>query len=528
MKSLSESRVLVVDDSTTNIDILVEALKHDYKVSVALNGEMALTSVSRLVPDLVLLDIVMPGMDGYEVCRRLRQSPAMADVPVVFLSALDEARNKAQGFEVGANDYVTKPFETLEVQARVRSLLKAKAYNDAVKEQLAADLRIAREIQMGMLPHDFSELEQTFGVEFASVLEPAKEVGGDLFGAFGVENERLVVVMGDVSGKGIPASLFMVRTCTLVRLLARQIREPERILEALNEELSKDNPSGMFVTLVCAVFEPATGRLTLANGGQTPPVLLRPGSPPQWAVRGLGTALGLEPGIRFERVVLNLQSADTLVFYTDGVTEAFNPASQCYGADRLLPILGKASGNGASTLAARVLEDVRRFAEGAPQSDDIAVLVLRAAGGLKHAQPQKTLRLELHATPQEVMRSVETLEKFCQENKVPQSLVFGLTLALEETGSNIVNHAYRGDAERGFVVTLHHLGDRLVVETRDSGPAFNPLTVPLPKVDPDSDDLAKGGVGLYLARHYLDDMAYAREGGENVLRLIKIIAHEKE
>src|SRR5215472_14766786 len=284
MKSLSDCRVLLVDDAKANLDILVEGLKADHKLSLALNGEMALQIAARTPPDLVLLDIVMPGLDGYEVCRRLRQMPETADVPIMFLSSLEEVQNKTRGFEMGANDYLTKPFEMLEVKARVKSLLKAKAYSDAAKEQIASELRVAREIQMGMITQEFSALERLCNVEFASVLEPAKEVGGDLFGAFAVESNRLVLVMGDVSGKGIPASLFMVRAGTLVRLLARQVREPEEILRNLNDELSVDNPFGMFVTLICAVFEPSTSRIVIANGGQTPPVLLRSGEKPRWAV----------------------------------------------------------------------------------------------------------------------------------------------------------------------------------------------------------------------------------------------------
>ena len=174
MKPLSECRILVVDDAKPNIDILVAALKDDYKISVALNGKSALQAAEKNPPDLVLLDIMMPGLDGYEVCRRFRRMPAMADVPVIFLSSLDEAQNKALGFEAGANDYVTKPFEMLEVQARVRSLLKAKAYSDSVKEQLAFDLRVAHDIQMGMIPQDFSALEKDFGVDQPSLqrIEP--------------------------------------------------------------------------------------------------------------------------------------------------------------------------------------------------------------------------------------------------------------------------------------------------------------------------------------------------------------------
>src|SRR6516225_3340402 len=180
MKKLSDCRVLLVDDAKANLDILVEGLKPDHKLSLALNGETALQIASRTPPDLVLLDIVMPGMDGYEVCRRLRQMPETADVPIMFLSSLEEVQDKTRGFEAGANDYLTKPFEMLEVKARVKSLLKAKAYSDAVKEQIAGELRVAREIQMGMLPHEFAAVEEAYGVNFSAVLEPAREVGGDL------------------------------------------------------------------------------------------------------------------------------------------------------------------------------------------------------------------------------------------------------------------------------------------------------------------------------------------------------------
>jgi phosphoserine phosphatase RsbU/P len=377
MKNLSDCRVLLVDDAKANLDILVEGLKADHKLSLALNGETALQIAARTPPDLVLLDIVMPGLDGYEVCRRLRQMPETAEVPIMFLSSLEEVQNKTRGFEAGANDYLTKPFEMLEVKARVRSLLKAKAYSDAVKEQIAGELRVAREIQMGMVPRDFRDLERAYGVEFGAVLEPAREVGGDLYGACATGPERLVVFLGDVSGKGIPASMFMVRAISLARLLAREAAGPERILARLNDELAADNPSGMFVTFLCAVFEPGSGRLTLSNGGQCRPVLLPAGGPPRWAVPNLGTALGFEPALTFGRTELTLGPGDALVLYTDGVTEAFNPQEECYGNDRLLADAAAFTGQPAPAVAAGLLQRVRAFAAGAPQSDDIAILALR-------------------------------------------------------------------------------------------------------------------------------------------------------
>ena len=155
MKELSDCRVLIVDDVKSNVDVLVEALKDDYKLTVALSGEQRPRSVERKPPDLVLLDIMMPGIDGYEVCQRLRASKETRDMPVMFLSSLEDVKDKARGFELGANDYLTKPFEMLEVKARVRSLVKAKAYADAVREAPERDLSIAREIQIGILPSIF-------------------------------------------------------------------------------------------------------------------------------------------------------------------------------------------------------------------------------------------------------------------------------------------------------------------------------------------------------------------------------------
>jgi sigma-B regulation protein RsbU (phosphoserine phosphatase) len=377
MKKLSDCRVLLVDDAKVNLDILVEGLKSDHKLSLAINGETALQTAARTPPDLVLLDIVMPGMDGYEVCRRMRQMPETAEVPIMFLSSLEEIQNKTLGFEAGANDYLTKPFDMLEVKARVRSLLKAKAYSDAVKEQIAGELRFAREIQMGMLPHDFTPVEREFGVQFGAVLEPAREVGGDLYGVCAAGAERLVVFVGDVSGKGIPASMFMVRAISLARLLAREIPRPERILARLNDELAADNPSGMFVTFLCAVFEPKSGRLTLANAGHCRPVLRPAHEPPRWAMNNLGTALGFEPGLEFERAELNLRPGDSLILYSDGVTEAFNPQDECYGNDRLLADAGGFNGSSASEITVALLQKVRAFAHGAPQSDDIAILTLQ-------------------------------------------------------------------------------------------------------------------------------------------------------
>ena len=379
MKELSDSRILIVDDVKANVDVLVEALRGDYKLSVALDGAAALRSVAKAPPDLVLLDIMMPGLDGYEVCRQLRSGEATRELPVMFLSALEDVKNKAQGFEVGGNDYLTKPFEVLEVKARVRSLLKAKAYTDAVREAMARDLRIAREIQMGILPLNPAAATKGTGLVVHAAIEPATAVGGDLYEVLRLSDDRVVVALGDVSGKGIPAALFMAVTVTVLRTLAKQFAEPDEILRRLNDELAEQNPRGMFVTLQCLVFDLKERRVSCAGAGHHQLVVLSPGRPPRLACPSTGRPAGLMFGNPTERETLQLEPGDTFVLFSDGVSEAMNREEDFYGEERLLATLATVSGAAPADIVTRVLTDVRAFAAGAKQSDDITVLAAQYA-----------------------------------------------------------------------------------------------------------------------------------------------------
>jgi sigma-B regulation protein RsbU (phosphoserine phosphatase) len=327
-----------------------------------------------------LLDIVMPGLDGYEVCRRLRATPSTQELPVMFLSSLDEVQNKTLGFEVGGNDYLTKPFEILEVKARVRSLLKAKAYSDAVKEKMAAELAIARDIQLGILPSNVAACVAGTDLEVCATLEPAREVGGDLYEVLRLADGRLLLAVGDVSGKGIPAALFMAVTTTLLRTMARQYSRPEDILLQVNDALAVQNPRGMFVTLLCLIVDPVTGRVTCANAGHPSAVLVRAGAAPCLALGSTAMIAGLMPGIEIGSETLELQPGDTLVLYTDGVTEAFNAERTMFEEARLLECLRDAAGRPAAAMVSVILDAVRRHAAGCPQSDDLTVVAVRRGG----------------------------------------------------------------------------------------------------------------------------------------------------
>jgi sigma-B regulation protein RsbU (phosphoserine phosphatase) len=380
VKNLSDSRVLIVDDVKDNIDVLVNALRDEYKLSVALDGTAALRSIEKQLPDLVLLDIMMPGLDGYEVCRQLRAREATREVPVMFLSALEDVKDKAHGFEVGGNDYLTKPFELLEVKARVRSLLKAKAYADAVRDAMARDLRIAREIQMGILPADPAALTRGTGLDVHAVIEPARQVGGDLYEVLRVSDTRVVVALGDVSGKGIPAALFMAVAVTVLRTLARQIERPDEILRRLNDELVEQNPRGMFVTLQCLVFDTKERRVLCAGGGHHELAVLTLNGPPRLMCKSTGRPIGLMPANHIECETIALEPGETFVLYSDGVSEAMNARDDLYGEERFLATLAAHRDATLPDMLSHVLTDVRAFADGAKQSDDITMLAVRYAG----------------------------------------------------------------------------------------------------------------------------------------------------
>jgi sigma-B regulation protein RsbU (phosphoserine phosphatase) len=379
LKELSDCRVLIVDDVKANVDILVEALRGEYKLAVALGGQQAIDAVHRNPPDLVLLDIVMPDIDGYEICRRLRTADETREMPIMFLSSLEDVTDKARGFEVGGNDYLTKPFEILEVKARVRSLLKAKSYADAVKAAAERDLRIAREIQTGLLPADIPAQIQGTGLDVYAVLEPAHQVGGDLYEVLRLGSNRVLVAVGDVSGKGIPAALFMAVTMTLLRSMARQGHAPEEILRRLNDELLQQNPRGMFVTLQVLVFDPANRRVTCASAGHHAAACIVPGQSPRLAFTSSGRVLGLLPSDTISSETLELEPAETLVFFTDGVSEAFDSNGELFGEERLLAHLQASAGRSARETTLEVLDAVRRHAAGAKQSDDITVVSVRCA-----------------------------------------------------------------------------------------------------------------------------------------------------
>jgi len=237
--------ILAVDDTPENLDVVKGILSADYIVKAAINGSMALKIAEKQPPDLILLDIMMPEMDGYEVCRRLKENEQTKDVPVIFLTAMEQTTDEARGFELGAADYMTKPVNPPILKARVATHLALKSSMDQLqsafdiikkhKERMQQELNVGRDIQMSMLPVEFPPFPDRTEFSIHALLQPAREVGGDFYDFFFVSDDEICLVLGDVSGKGVPAALFMAVTKTMIKTQASDDSSPASIVTRVNE-----------------------------------------------------------------------------------------------------------------------------------------------------------------------------------------------------------------------------------------------------------------------------------------------------
>ena len=357
---------------------------HD--TQVAADGEAALKLIADHAFDLVLLDIMMPICNGYEVLERLNAANRLHELPVIVVSALNELDSVVRCIQLGAVDYLTKPFNPTLLRARVNATIEQKRLRDAVHAHLTrieAELNTARKLQAGMVPTHFPPPTAERPVEIYAMMEPAREVGGDLYDFFFTEDGRLVFLIADVSGKGVPAAMFMAQTKNLLRLVTGFLLRdginaatPAAILGRVNQELCEGNASMMFVTGFLGILDAQTGVLQFSCAGHEPPYLLNAaGLSPVAGAQGL--VLGLTADWAYETATIQLAPGDTLYLYTDGITEAFNPENVAFSPQRLQDALRQSAGQSLDQLVQGTIAAVRDFTGEAPQSDDITCLAIR-------------------------------------------------------------------------------------------------------------------------------------------------------
>jgi sigma-B regulation protein RsbU (phosphoserine phosphatase) len=257
------------------------------------------------------------------------------------------------------------------------ALVRIRAHKAALERAaVQRDLDLARELQGGLLPKVFPTREEAPGIELFARLEPAKEVSGDLYDFFPIEPGKMCFVVGDVSGKGIAAGIFMAVTRTLIRATAVPGRRPVEIMNRVNAQLAKENQASLFVTMILGIVDTATGRMVYGQGGHNPPILVPVQGKPTYEPAG-GMPLGVFEDAKFGERDLQLKSGETLLVYTDGVTEAMNQAKDLFGEDRLEKAVTGVADLSPEKIAERVIEQVEGFVLEAERSDDITLLAIQ-------------------------------------------------------------------------------------------------------------------------------------------------------
>jgi sigma-B regulation protein RsbU (phosphoserine phosphatase) len=408
----------------------------------------------------------------------------------------------------------------------LRQHIQLRAQSLAEQERLEHELQIAASIQQSMLPNPRAATDLPASIQISAALLPAKQVGGDLFDYFRIHDggERkgtVLLAIGDVSDKGVPAALFMARMSALLRVMGAAGESPDRLLAAINARLAEGNDACMFVTVGCALLDADTGRIRYASAGHDPPLL----RDAQGTVRPLavenGPAIGIEATADYLLWQGSIAPGDTLVLFTDGITEAEAQDGSLFGVDRLSELLRAAPGDPAA-LVKRVVDTVAAHASGFHVTDDLAVLAVRwSPSGVTVGADEGGMhwRIQPEASNAGIRQTQQWLHAILAAREVVPGRIADVELVAEELLSNIVKAAVAQARAVELSVDCALQPSAIVLTIRDDGPEFDPLSHPGPQLDADIADRPIGGLGIPLVKLLADDCSYTRVGECNVLEI---------
>lgn len=392
----------------------------------------------------------------------------------------------------------------------------------ALKERIESELKIAREIQMSMIPKIFPPFPNRKDLDIAAYLKPAKEVGGDLYDFF-IESEKLYFAVGDVSGKGIPASLFMAVSRSIFRSISSLLKDPASIIGTMNNEMCDGNKANMFVTLFVGILDLKTGMVQYCNAGHNPPVLLKADG--EAILMDISGATGIPVGIFPEHPYSNghfrISSGDRLVLYTDGVTEAENKDCMQYGENRLIDTLRRNADSCpyVKDMLEAIIGDVGMHVDGAPQSDDITVMIIQSTLENKIASPEFS-KIELIDETGQLNLLTDWVSSICERSGIDPVRTMHINLALEEAATNVIRYAYPKDGKpHTFSVDFDREGDMSVWRIIDSGTPFDPTAKEDADISLGIEERPVGGLGIFLVKQLTDQISYCRENGYNILTM---------
>lgn len=380
MNHIEEKKlVLVVDDAPANLHAVHSILKNDFKIRVATSGTKALELVMvKPYPDLILLDVMMPEMDGYEVCGLLKSIPETRDIPVIFLTGKIEADDETKGFQVGAVDYIHKPFSPAVVRARVQTHLGLREAREQLARQLLFinnELEMAREIQLSILPQEIPKVD---GMEITARYMPMSSVAGDFYDFIRVDQKRVGILVADVSGHGLAAAL--IASMLQVALAAQFVHasNPGQVLAGLHQALC-GKFSHHFVTAVYVFVDLEKKSMSYAGAGHPPLLLWSHSTQSASALMENGLPLGLFPNATYSNGYKQIEAGDKVVLYTDGIVETESPSQQGFGVDLFKGFLQSKHDLRANLFADSLLDELSNWSEhprGQGQKDDITFLIL--------------------------------------------------------------------------------------------------------------------------------------------------------
>ncbi|MDK2743572.1 MAG: SpoIIE family protein phosphatase [Nitrospira sp. BO4] len=494
---------------------------------------------------------VQPGDSFESIIRRIAKRgdipAAIGDVDAWVKMRLDMHRNpqgpyiqhRSSGEWVMINERKTQDGGTVAVTTDITALKNAEQAAEDAKARLAGslalvkaakarmqeELNVGRDIQRSMLPRVFPAFPDRKELELYAVLEPAMEVGGDLYDFFMVDDRRLCFVVGDVSGNGVPAALFMAMTKIMVKTRAASDPSPASIVTHVNDALSQDNDSCMFVTLYLGILNLRDGTLVTTNAGHNQPLLKRRSGRFEWLTAQDGPLVGPMPGIAYKESTMRLGPGDELFLYTDGVTEADNRKRELFGNDRLKMVLDQSGNVSVVDRLGAVMNAVKTFSGNAPQTDDITMLGLRYHGVVPSELPaeafRQTMTNQLTAIPDLQM----AFEQYITQWERARPLMPTINMALDDLLNNVVQYAFPNDPGEHPIQVEGEVRDGYVVLTiTDDGIPFNPLTVAPPDLSLLLHEREIGGLGIHLVRSMFDVVTYHRAIGHNVLTVKKKLA----
>ncbi len=435
---------------------------------------------------------------------------------------IHERKTHDGGIVVIATDITAlKNAEQAAEEAKAR-LADSLALVEAAKARMQEELNVGRDIQQSMLPRVFPAFPDRKELELYAVLEPALEVGGDLYDFFLVDDHRLCFVIGDVSGNGVPAALFMAMTKIMVKTRAASDPSPASIVTHVNDALSAENDSCMFVTLYLGILNLRDGTLLTTNAGHNPPLLKRNEGQFEWMTVQDGPMVGPIPGIAYKESTIKLGPGDELFLYTDGVTEADNRRRELFGNDRLKAVLVRSQAGSVVDRIGEVMRAVKTFAGDAPQADDITILGLRYHGVTPSDVADQVFRRTMPNRLPAIPDLQIAFEQYVAQWERAKPLIPTLNMALDDLLNNVVQYAFPNDPTEHQIEVEGEVRDEWVILTiTDEGIPFNPLTVAPPDLSLLLHERELGGLGIHLVRSMFDEVTYQRHVGRNVLTVKK-------